>query len=154
MGNGRAANARPINLNMKSRPPLWFYNQSAVIPYRIIHEEIEVLLITSRRRKHWIIPKGVIDLGSSAGESAAREAYEEAGIKGRLSDSPIGEYQYKKWGGTCTVKVFTLEVQTVLETWPEASTRQRQWLTVKDAAQTVEEPELQRLILKVPDMRL
>lgn len=113
---------------------------------------MEVLLITSRRRKHWIIPKGVIDPGSSAGESAAREAYEEAGIRGRLSDSPIGEYQYKKWGGTCTVKVFLLEVETVLETWPEASQRERRWMTIKDAARTVKEPELQRLILKVSDL--
>ena len=138
---------------MKTAPP-WFYHQSGVIPYRIIHQELEVLLITSRRRKHWIIPKGVIDPGSNAQESAAKEAYEEAGIRGRMSDTPVGEYQYEKWGGICTVKVFLLEVETVLDEWPEASTRQRQWLTVKDAARTVKEPELQSLILKVPDLRL
>ena len=136
---------------MKTAPP-WFYNQSAVIPYRIIHAETEILLITSRRGKRWIIPKGVIDPGTSAGESAAKEAYEEAGIRGRLSDAPVGEYRYEKWGGICTVKVFLLEVQSVLDTWPEASTRQRQWLTVTDAARLIKEPELQRLILKVPDM--
>jgi 8-oxo-dGTP pyrophosphatase MutT (NUDIX family) len=137
---------------MKTAPP-WFYNQSAVIPYRIVHAETEILLITSRRRKRWIIPKGVIDPGTSAGESAAKEAYEEAGIRGRLSDAAVGEYRYEKWGGICTVKVFLLEVQSVLDTWPEASTRQRQWLTATDAARLVKEPELQSLILKVPDLR-
>jgi 8-oxo-dGTP pyrophosphatase MutT (NUDIX family) len=139
---------------MKSRPPWWFYHQSGVIPYRVIHSEVEILLITSRRGKRWVIPKGVIDPGSSASESAAREAYEEAGIRGRLSDSAIGEYRYQKWGGTCTVKVFIMEVQSVLEEWPEASNRRRKWMTVKDASETVREPELQRLILRVPDIRL
>jgi 8-oxo-dGTP pyrophosphatase MutT (NUDIX family) len=139
---------------MKSRPPWWFYHQSGVIPYRVIHEEVEVLLITSRRGKHWVIPKGVIDPGSDAGESAAREAYEEAGIRGRLSDAPVGEYRYKKWGGICTVKVFIMEVQSVLDAWPEESNRKRLWMTVKDAAYSVKETELQRLILKVPEMIL
>jgi 8-oxo-dGTP pyrophosphatase MutT (NUDIX family) len=138
---------------MKSRPPWWFYHQSGVIPYRVVHEEVEILLITSRRGKRWVIPKGVIDPGSSASASAAREAYEEAGIRGRLSDSAVGEYRYKKWGGTCTVKVFIMEVQSVLEEWPEASNRRREWLTVKDASETVKEPELQRLILQVPEMK-
>lgn len=115
---------------------------------------MEVLLITSRRGKRWIIPKGVIDPGTNAAESAAKEAYEEAGIRGRVSDTPVGEYRYEKWGGTCTVEVFLLEVLTVLDEWPEAATRRRQWLTVKDAASMVTEPELQSIILKLPDMRL
>jgi 8-oxo-dGTP pyrophosphatase MutT (NUDIX family) len=114
---------------------------------------VEVLMITSRRRARWIIPKGVIDLGSTAEESACREAYEEAGIQGDISSAPIGEYQYSKWGGICTVKVFTLEVQTLLETWPEASIRQRQWLSIEEAADAVEEPELQRLILKLSGLK-
>jgi 8-oxo-dGTP pyrophosphatase MutT (NUDIX family) len=133
---------------MRSRP-WWFYQQSGVIPYRVIQGETEVLLITSRRRARWIIPKGVIDPGSTAGESALKEAYEEAGIRGSLSPDPIGEYSYEKWGGTCTVKLFLLNVHTVLEAWPEASIRERRWMTVEAAAAAVEEPELQDLILKV-----
>lgn len=139
---------------MRSRPP-WFYRQSGVIPYRVMAgQDIEVLLITSRRRSRWIIPKGVIDLGANAGDSASKEAYEEAGIRGKLSSEPVGEYQYKKWGGVCTVKVYLLEVLTVLETWPESSTRQRQWMTVEAAAESVEEADLRQLILKLPDLSL
>ncbi len=137
---------------MRSRP-WWFYQQSGVIPYRVAEGETKVLLITSRRRARWIIPKGVIDPGSTAGESASKEAYEEAGIRGSLSPAPIGEYRYEKWGGTCTVKLFLLEVETVLEAWPEASIRERRWMTVEAAAAAVEEPELQDLILKVLDPR-
>ena len=136
------------------RKPAWFYQQSAVIPYRVGRRGIEILLITSRRRARWIIPKGIIESGLTAEESACKEAYEEAGIGGKVSSTPIGEYRYNKWGGVCTVKVFTLEVHTVLERWPEASVRQRQWMTVKAAADAVEEPQLQNLILTVADMKL
>jgi 8-oxo-dGTP pyrophosphatase MutT (NUDIX family) len=132
--------------------PSYFYRQSGVIPYRVVDGEVEILLITSRRKGRWIIPKGVIELWSSASDSACKEAYEEAGIKGRPSRSPIGEYRYNKWGGVCVVQVFLLEVETMLETWPEKSTRQRQWMTIAEAARSVAEPELQRLILKVSEV--
>jgi 8-oxo-dGTP pyrophosphatase MutT (NUDIX family) len=136
---------------MKRRPS-WFYQQSGVIAYRLVSEELEVLLISSRRRKRWVIPKGVIDPGSTASESACKEAYEEAGIRGNISSNPLGEYQYEKWGGICTVQVFVMEVQTVLETWPEASIRERHWMSPEAAARSVDEPELQHLILKVPSV--
>jgi len=137
---------------MRSKPS-WFYQQSGVIPYRIINDHFEILLITSRRRGRWIIPKGIIDPGTTAAQSAAKEAYEEAGIHGDISSSPIGTYRYHKWGGECTVEVFLLKVHTELETWPEASVRQRRWMTITDAAHVIEEPQLQELILAVPEWK-
>jgi len=133
---------------VKSRP-FWFYHQSGVVPYRASESEIEILLITSRRRGRWIIPKGVIDPGTTAAESACKETYEEAGVRGRISPEPLGEYQYRKWGGLCTVQVFALEVLDVLETWPESSVRRRQWMSVEEAAKAVEEPALKELILRL-----
>jgi NUDIX domain. len=134
---------------MKSRP-YWFYRQSGVVPYRATESGINILLITSRGGRRWIIPKGVVDLGKSAEESACNEAYEEAGIRGRLDSAPIGEYQYRKWGGVCTVKVFRFEVLEVLENWPERFQRRRQWMSVEEAANAVDEPVLKRLIRKLP----
>lgn len=135
---------------MRSRP-WWFYKQSAVIPYRVTETGVEVLLITSRRRRRWIVPKGVVDLGATARESAGKEAYEEAGLLGDISTAPVGEYQYKKWGGMCVVIVYLLAVHTVLEEWPEAETRARRWLPVAEAAALVEEPQLRKLILTARD---
>jgi 8-oxo-dGTP pyrophosphatase MutT (NUDIX family) len=135
---------------MKKRP-WWFYNQSGVIPYRVIDTEVEILLITTRRRARWIIPKGVINVGITAQESASKEAYEEAGVWGDISPDPVGEYQYDKWGGICTVQVYLLSVHTILGTWPEADVRRRQWMPVSDAANSVEQPQLKRLILSVPN---
>jgi 8-oxo-dGTP pyrophosphatase MutT (NUDIX family) len=131
--------------------PWWFYNQSAVIPYKLTEGSVEVLLVTSRRRKRWVIPKGVIDPGLSAKESALKEAFEEAGISGNISSEPIGEYSYDKWGGTCTVKVFLLEVQTIYEQWPEADTRARRWMMASEAAQSVKESKLRKIILSAQD---
>ncbi len=134
---------------MKTRP-LWFYNQSAVIPYRREGGRLEVLLITSRKRKRWIVPKGIVDLGKTASESAVNEAYEEAGVRGQISAAPVGEYSYHKWGGTCMVQVFLLEVEEILEEWPEKQSRQRKWMTVEGAALAVEEEELRHLLLSIP----
>lgn len=134
---------------MKTRP-WWFYKQSGVIPYRVEGEEVEIMLITSRRRARWIIPKGVVDLGSTPEESALKEAFEEAGIQGELSSPELGEYRYEKWGGTCRVKVYLMRVERVLDSWPESGTRERSWMRVERAAKAVKEERLKELILYVP----
>src|SRR5262245_62061087 len=126
------------------------YRQSGVIPYRVSQDQVELLLITSMRRGCWIIPKGVIEPQLTPAASACQEAWEEAGVVGLVDDVPLGSYQYRKWGGTCTVQVFLLHVQTLHERWPEQFHRRRQWMTVSAAAEAVEEPGLRELILRVP----
>jgi 8-oxo-dGTP pyrophosphatase MutT (NUDIX family) len=124
-----------------------FFEQSGVIPYRIRSENIEVLLITSCRRKRWIIPKGIIEPDMTPQDSAAKEAWEEAGIRGQVAPNLMGTYEYQKWGGTCRVQVFLLQVEMVLEDWPEASYRKREWLSVQEAVKRVEEAELKQILL-------
>ena len=126
--------------------PDWLYNQSAVIPFRMENGELKVLLITTLHKKKWIIPKGVIEENLSPGESAAMEAYEEAGVKGHVYPDQIGEYQYRKWGGVCTVKVYLLEVREMLDEWPESDLRERRWLSISEAAELVKEKALKPII--------
>ena len=133
------------------KKPERFYRQSAVIPYRIVGNKIEILLITTIRKGRWVIPKGIIEPGLSARESASKEAIEEAGIIGDVGEEPIGKYSYAKWGGLCRVKVYAMKVNTVFDRWPEESVRKRRWMAVKVAADSVKEPELRRLILNLPD---
>lgn len=137
---------------MTRQVPEYFYMQSAVIPYRERGEEIEVLMITSRKRKRWVLPKGVKELQLSPQDSAAKEALEEAGIEGVVSEAPIGSYQYDKWGGTCTVEVFTMSVQQVLDEWEE-SYRDREWVSLEEAMGRVSEPELKRILQRLPDFQ-
>lgn len=135
-----------------ARKPPWFYNQSGVIPFRMQSDVIEILLITSKRRKRWIIPKGIIEQHVSPQESAAKEALEEAGVRGRVHATPIGEYEYDKWHGTCKVKVFPMEVTEILGQWLESGFRHRKWVSPEEAAALVDEPELKQIIRRIPDV--
>ncbi len=133
---------------MDSRPG-WLYVQSAVIPFRRRADRLELLMITSRSGKRWVFPKGVVDFGLSPAASAAKEALEEAGIEGSVSPEPVGRYSYDKWGGTCRVEVFTMEVETIHERWLEQDYRTREWMGPEEAARRAEEADLARLILAV-----
>jgi 8-oxo-dGTP pyrophosphatase MutT (NUDIX family) len=87
-----------------------------------------VCLITSRNRKRWVIPKGWIEPGQTAGETALQEAYEEAGLVGALEREPIGTYLYEKEGNSYHVTVFVMRVTSVAQDWPERDFRQREWV--------------------------
>ena len=134
---------------MKSKPD-YYYSQSGVIPIRKNDGVVKILLITSRRRKRWVIPKGIIEEDLSPSESAEKEAYEEAGIKGIVPGDTIGRYKYNKWGAVCRVEVYLLKVTEELNDWPESYFRQRKWMTIDEAAAHVEEKALKKIIKKVP----
>jgi 8-oxo-dGTP pyrophosphatase MutT (NUDIX family) len=124
--------------------------QYAALPWRNARS-FEILLITSRETRRWVIPKGWPMPGHSAAECAAQEAYEEAGVRGKMTADAIGQYGYSKRlrGRTkkrFRVDVFAMEVTEVLDLWPEAHERTRQWLSPAEAAVHVNEPELATLI--------
>jgi len=128
----------------------WIYNQSGVIPFRYEQNEIKILLITSRNRRRWIIPKGIVELDMSPIESAANEAYEEAGVKGKIYPKPVGKFRYQKWGGTVTVQVYLLEVTEILADWPESFFRERRWLNIEEAEKLIDRKALKQLIHHLP----
>ena len=135
---------------MRSRPK-WFYAQSAVVPYRLAAGTCEVLLITSRRRKRWTIPKGIIERHLAPADSAAKEAYEEAGARGEVDSAALGVYQYEKWGGTCTVEVFPMRVGELLDAWPEAHVRRRLWLPLHEAVRALRPDALQAIVSRIAE---
>jgi len=120
--------------------------QSGVIPYRIMDGKMEVMLITSSGSKRWVIPKGLIEPNMTPEDSAAKEAWEEAGVLGQVFPDLMGTYEYYKSGSVWQVDVFLLQVETVVENWPEAYKRKRQWVSIPKAIKRVDEPEL-KLIL-------
>jgi phosphohistidine phosphatase len=129
-----------------AKTPDWMYRQSAVIPWRRGRSGLEVLLVTSRSGKRWVPPKGVIERGMSAPDSAAKEALEEAGVRGKVDERPLGSYSYRKWSGTCTVEVYAMEVTEELSAWPEASSRRREWVSRREARRRVDEAELKAIL--------
>lgn len=122
------------------------FKQSGVIPYRIRNGKIEVLLVTNRRHQHWVIPKGGISKAMTPPHSAAKEAWEEAGVVGQVVADLIGTYKYRKQGETYRVEVFLLLVETELQDWPEASERKRQWLRSTKAVRRVKQASLKRIL--------
>ena len=95
--------------------------------------------------------QGWPETGLSPAENAAREAFEEAGITGKISAEPVGSYHYlkeKKDGGgmPCTVDVFALAVTKQLDDWPEKGARELLWLPPEQAAAKVSEPALRQLL--------
>ena len=116
--------------------------QSGVIPV----SDGRVCLVTSSSGKRWIIPKGMIDPGHTAGEGALIEAWEEAGLLGVLRPEPIGSYVYEKFGRMHHVVVFVLEVTEAVSDWPERNIRRREWVSPEKAAERVVESGLKLLI--------
>jgi 8-oxo-dGTP pyrophosphatase MutT (NUDIX family) len=127
--------------------------QAAALPWRHTDAGIEVLLVTSRGTKRWITPKGWPELNERLHQAAAREAAEEAGVEGAISEREIGRYYYGKqmksglsW--RCEVLVFPMEVTEVADKWPERKKRTRQWFSPHEAANLVEEKDLGELIVE------
>ena len=122
--------------------------QYAALPWRRTADgAVEVLLITSRETRRWVIPKGWPIKGIKSPKSAAQEAFEEAGVIGKVRKSPVGAYAYDKRlkNGRLQhvrVAVFALAVESEAETYPELGQREKRWLPLAEAASLVDEPEL------------
>jgi 8-oxo-dGTP pyrophosphatase MutT (NUDIX family) len=129
--------------------------QYAALPYRLNGESRpEVMLVTSRDTRRWIIPKGWPQKGKAPHLSAAREAFEEAGVTGAVSRRSVGTFSYAKRlkkGGVveCEVRVFALQVKRQQRQWPEMNQREVMWLSASVAARTVREPMLGRIIRRL-----
>ena len=123
--------------------------QAAALPWRRTGDRVEILLVTSRATGRWILPKGWQDTDELLYRAAEREAWEEAGIEGTISQRPVGSYFYTKsdsGGRRCQVQIFPLEVSRVIEKWPEKGIRDRRWLSPSNAARRVAEPALAEII--------
>jgi 8-oxo-dGTP pyrophosphatase MutT (NUDIX family) len=117
-------------------------SQSAAIPIR----DGQVCMVTSRSGRRWVFPKGLIDPGHTPAEAALLEAWEEAGVVGTLDPEPLGNYIYEKLGSPHHVLVFRMSVIEVHQVWPERGFREREWLSVAQAMERVEESGLRELL--------
>jgi 8-oxo-dGTP pyrophosphatase MutT (NUDIX family) len=119
--------------------------QAAAIPVRAGR----VCLVTSRNGKRWVIPKGCLEPGKTAGEIALQEAWEEAGLVGVLKWEPVGSYVYDKAGNRYHVTVFLLHVAEVARDYPEGGWRTRRWYRPTRTVRQVGEQDLRRLLRQV-----
>lgn len=128
--------------------------QCAALCYRFRKKSAtpEMLVITSRDTGRWVIPKGWPMEGKMCHEAAAREAYEEAGVKGDASPDRIGFYMYDKGLNSglkveCMVQVYPMVVLDIAKNFPEKGSRKSEWVSFEEASKRVAEPMLRDLIL-------
>lgn len=127
--------------------------QYAALPWRLRRGTLEVLLITTRRTRRWIVPKGWPIPGLAPADCAAHEATEEAGVLGHVDSQALGWFRYEKSLKSgdmmpCRVQLFALEVVSQQRTWPEKMEREQRWCSFDEAMKRVSEPGLRRLIAK------
>lgn len=122
------------------------FKQSGVIPYRVRNGRVEILLVTSSDRQRWVMPKGGIVNGMTPPASAAKEAWEEAGVIGQVEANKLGSYKYRKRGKLYQVKMYLLPVEIVSSNYPEASKRYRRWLDAKQALKLIKKAALKRIL--------
>jgi len=139
----------PLNLGKGQKTDV--RTQFAALCYRIVRDKPQVMLITSRGSGRWIIPKGWPMDGRSPAESAAIEAWEEAGVRGKVHERCIGVYAYQKMLGPeqgipCLAMVYPLRVKSLAAKFPESGQRKRKWMTRKKAAARIDEPELAHIL--------
>jgi len=126
------------------KPPL---KQVAALPHVETEAGPLILLITTRGRGHWTIPKGWPKPGMPDAELAALEAAEEAGVEGDIGVQPIGSFLYTKrlhifsWV-RCSVDVYALKVRSQALDWPEKSSRRAMWVEPHQAVSMVREVQL------------
>lgn len=122
--------------------------QVAALRRRDGPEGQEILMVTSKSTRRWLLPKGWPERTGNAARTALTEAWEEAGLEGATALEPaMGEYQGVKRhdGGLiepCRVLVYELVGGRLADDYPEAGQRTRRWVPVAEAAALVEEPAL------------
>ena len=120
--------------------------QAGVIPFRRKKDGIEVCLIRNKGGKKWKIPKGFVDPGETVQQAALKEAWEEAGLTGRIVGDAIGSYDYEKWELKLTVSVYLMEVTRQEDEWEESRFRERRWFRVDDAFDALKKHPIRPLL--------
>jgi 8-oxo-dGTP pyrophosphatase MutT (NUDIX family) len=130
-------------MNMKSK-------QYAALPFRRNQNRLEVLLITTRNKGRWSVPKGWPIERTTPHGTAAIEAFEEAGLLGKIAPVEVGRFKHrkvrKKQEVKCEVRIFPLNVTNEESDWPEKGQRRRRWVSHNAAAQLVHKQGLRRAI--------
>ena len=143
--------SRQLPISVKVGRKTDMRTQFAALCWRVKNGKPQILMVTSRGTNSWIIPKGWPMTGITPSEGAAQEAWEEAGVKGKIFDRSLGLFSYlkkidKRTSVPVVAMVFPLKVKKLAKDFPEAGQRKRKWVSPKKAAAMVREPELAHIL--------
>ena len=138
------------------RPPSAFYlsytmsvkTQYGVIPYTNKKKSPKIILITSRTNGYWIFPKGNPMKKKTFFQSAAVEAYEEAGVRGTVNKKASYTIKFRHQNIDHKIVLFPMKIETLLDEWPERKERKRKVVSVEKALKMIELTSLQNCLKK------
>ena len=99
-----------------------------VIPFRYNSVGSLEFLLVSTLRGNWVFPKGNLIKRLGPGRTAKLEAYEEAGVSGKIS---VQAFRCKV--NSRKFFFYMLEVSQVFNDWPESNFRARKWVSPEKA---------------------
>lgn len=122
--------------------------QVAAVCHRVRDGRIEFLLVQTRGGGRWTFPKGSVEPGLTHAQAAALEAFEEAGVHGRIEEASFARYVLRKRGSArksaskaagkeLAVNAHLCEVLRLGN--PEELHRERTWFSAEDARQRLRE---------------
>lgn len=125
--------------------------QVAALPWRLRNGAVEVCLVTSRGSGRWILPKGWPEKHLSHAGAAAQEAWEEAGLRGKISPVSCGSFTATKGVEpdlqlSVNMEVYLLREPEQLQDYPEKGQRQVRWMPLAKAIEMASEPALADLL--------
>ena len=136
---------RPVRLSQLRR--LRECEQVAAVCYRMGSEGVEFLLVRTRGSGRWTFPKGSTEAGLTHAQAAALEAFEEAGVHGRIEEASFTRYVRRKRGDgrksrgvierETAVNAHLCEVSRLSP--PQESKRDRTWFSAQDARRRLRE---------------
>jgi hypothetical protein len=126
--------------------------QFGAVPFRMRKGRIEVMLVTSRDGRRWLVPKGW-PMKRGPRYTAKTEAYQESGVRGKLRRKPLGTMSYRKKVGGRVLKMhlslYPLVVKKQVRRFPERKQRTIRWFSLKGAVKRCDNPSLARLLGKI-----
>jgi len=116
--------------------------QVAAVCYRVRNGEIEFLLVQTRGGGRWTFPKGNVEPGLTHAQVAALEAFEEAGVHGRMEEAAFTHYRGRKRSrernsftrsGDASISVNAHLCQVLRLSAPKERNRNRTWFLMGEA---------------------
>ncbi len=123
--------------------------RSGTVPYLVEDDgTVRVMLVTPSGGGAWMLPKGNIEKNMTTYESAAKEAFEEAGVIGTCDPVMLGAYKFKQ---SQFVQIFPLRITRILDQWEETEKRSRFLFKLEKAERIVDSEDIRSVLRKLRD---
>lgn len=104
--------------------------QVAAVCYRVRKLRIEFLLVRTRKGR-WTFPKGGVIPGLTYAQSAALEAFEEAGVHGRIEQTSFTRYTLHKRGSSSATAIHAHLCEVLRLAVPQEPNRDPTWFSAE-----------------------